>query len=149
MQLMEQIKADQLQARKEKETARAKLLTTLLGEASIIGKNDGNRQTTDVEVVKVVKKFVKNLDETAKALAGDSVKITMIQIEKSILENYLPQQMNEQALAIVVQNIILENLGSNEVSPKMMGVVMKQLKAEYDGQYDGKVASAIVKKALA
>jgi hypothetical protein len=58
---MEQIKAKQIAARKSG-SADAGLLTTLLGEAAMVGKNAG-RETTDQEVVAVVKKFVKNIDE--------------------------------------------------------------------------------------
>jgi len=61
MTLMEQIKTAQVTARKTG-AQEASLLTTLLGEAAMVGKN-ANRETTDQEVVAVVKKFVKNIDE--------------------------------------------------------------------------------------
>lgn len=69
MTLIQQIKDKQIAARKSGDSL-ASLYTTLLGEASIIGKNAGNRETTDVEVVAVVKKFIKNIDETVQALTS-------------------------------------------------------------------------------
>ena len=62
--LLETINQDRNEARKMKYTATATLLTTLYSEAQMVGKNDGNRETTDAEVVAVIKKFVKNIDET-------------------------------------------------------------------------------------
>ena len=50
MTLFSQIKADQLAARKAKDGLKATLLTTLIGELTAIGKNDGNREVTDAEV---------------------------------------------------------------------------------------------------
>ena len=86
MTLMDQIKADQVSARKQKMTAVASLLTTLIGEAEMVGKNAGNRAPTDAEVQAVIKKFIKNLDETI-AVLGDADPRTLAALgEKSTLE---------------------------------------------------------------
>lgn len=70
MSLIEQIKAKNLEARKAKLTAVVNVLTPLIGEAEMVGKNAGH-PVTDAEVVQMIKKFIKNLDETITAL-GDS-----------------------------------------------------------------------------
>ena len=49
--LINQIKSDALEARKARQTNTATLLTTLYSEASMVGKNDGNRESTDAEVL--------------------------------------------------------------------------------------------------
>jgi hypothetical protein len=61
MSLIQTIKADQVQARKAR-SASASILTTLIGEAEMIGKNAGDRESTDEEVIAIIKKFIKNLD---------------------------------------------------------------------------------------
>ena len=51
--LIENLKEDQLIARKNRDQIKATLLTTLIGEAEMVGKNTGNRSPFDEEVVSV------------------------------------------------------------------------------------------------
>jgi uncharacterized protein YqeY len=131
MTLMEQIKAKQIAARKSG-SADASLLTTLLGEAAMVGKNAG-RETTDQEVVAVVKKFVKNIDETITALTSRNQDAGAFLAERGVLEQFLPQQMSQEDLVNVAQ--ALPN----------MPAFMKYLKENFTGQYDGKLASTVAK----
>ena len=146
MTLLEKIKQDNIAARKAKNTVKSALLTTLVSEISNIGKNDGNRETTEPESIAVVKKFIKGVDETLKALEFSSDPRVLVAIEeKKILESYLPTQLSEIELTAVVDQII-STLADR--SPKQMGVVMKRLKEMHDGRYDGKIASGIIKSRL-
>lgn len=141
MSLLEQIRVDQIQARKNRDAERASLLTTLLSEAANVGLNDGKRETTDLEVIAVIKKFIKNIDET---LAVRDVE--ELRTERNILESYLPSQLTEEELTQIVE-LYIEALVQPR-SMKLMGTVMKHLRESYEGQYDGKLASNIVKRAL-
>lgn len=145
MSLIQTIKADQLQARKNKDTSRASLLTTLYSEAAMVGKNDGNRESTDAEVVAMVKKFIKNIDETISAVASSSDAVAMLHQEREILSVYLPKQLTEDELKALLTGMVSK---LPERSPKSMGMLMKALKAEYDGQYDGKSASTLARELL-
>ena len=64
MSLIEKIRVDQLASRKAAfnypatNKLQADLLTTLLGEEVMVGKNAGSRETTDAEVIAIVKKFI-------------------------------------------------------------------------------------------
>ena len=142
--LIETIKADQVAARKSRDGIRASLLTTLIGEASAIGKNDGNREVTDTEVVALMKKFVKGIDESIAAIKdvsnddGSANRYVNLLKEKSVLEHYMPKQLDELQLNSIVAGLISE-VGNN------MGKVMAALKERYAGQYDGKLASTIIK----
>lgn len=153
MSLIEKIKAQQLQARKNKNAIEASLLTTLIGEAVIIGKNDGNRETTDAEVIAVVKKFIKNTNEMLTALnnsTGDALTESreIANAELQILNSFLPKQLSEEELKAVVDEIIAD-MRSRSSGVVNMGMIMGALKLAYDGQYDGKMASSVVKAALA
>jgi len=142
MTLFERIKADQLASRKAHNALASSLLTTLIGEAAAIGKNAGNRDVTDAEVVALVKKFTKGMDDTLGFLGGTNPEATAVVVaEKGILAKYLPLQLTELALRHAVTSIIATE-GNN------MGKVMAALKSRYDGQYDGKMASAIVKELI-
>lgn len=149
MSLLAKIKSDSLTARKNHDSFRGTLLTTLYSEAATVGKNDGNRETTDTEVVAVVKKFVKGADETLAILNADPARnaeaIAIITQEKTILESYLPAQLSEAELQAVLANLV-DSLADR--SPKQMGAVMKQLKASHEGTYDGALASKLIKGML-
>lgn len=141
MNLMTQLKTDQLQARKDRDTVKATLLTTLIGEAATIGKNDGNRETNDQEVIQVVKKFIKGMDETLAILnqRGDQNTAQAVELEKSILAAYLPQQMSAEQIKDALEK---SGLTLNK------GVCMKYLKDNFAGQYDGKQAAQVIDSLL-
>lgn len=137
--LFNRIKQDQVIAHKAHNALAASLLTTLIGETSVIGKNDGNRDVTDSEVIAVIKKFVKGMDETIGYL-GDTnpLALEIVTTEKRIISIYMPQQMDEPALKQAI-GLIIDDVGLN------LGKVMGELKIRYTGLYDGKLASALVK----
>jgi len=138
MTLLEQIKKDQITARKAKNGLAGTLLTTLIGEAEMIGKNAG-RAVTDDEVKAVIKKFVKGMDETLGFLGDSNAEATAtVNAEKAILKPYLPEQMSEKELADAIE-LIIDDVGLN------LGKVMGALKAKYLGKYDGTLASNIAK----
>ena len=145
--LMDQIRAAQLEARKTHNATKAGLLTTLIGEAAAIGKNDGNRETSDSEVVAVIKKFIKNIDLTLEAMRGRGRHDdeTVMTTEKEILEKFLPSQLSEDQLKAIV--VALKN--EYDAGPKDMGKILGTLKMRHSGQYDGKMASDITKTVLA
>jgi uncharacterized protein YqeY len=123
----------------------ATLLTTLIGELTAIGKNDGNREVTDADVVKLVKKFLDGINESIKYMeAAKNVEaLVMLRGEAAILAPYMPQQMDEYVLTIAVRAILNElGVGAN------MGQVMAALKAKHAGKYDGGMASKVVKACL-
>jgi len=145
MSLLQKIKADQLQARKDKASVKASVLTTLIGEASVIGKNDGGRDTTDQEVQAVIKKFVKNIEETLKAPSLSINAYTVLTHEQEILTAYLPSQMTVDQLTDTITAIAAE-VGAT--SAKDLGKVMKEMQTRHAGTYDGSAASTIAKLVL-
>jgi len=147
MSLIIEIKSAQLAARKARDSFTASSLTTLIGEAEMVGKNAG-REVTDAEVVAVLKKFVKNIDETTTVLSREQpltqatkVKMVELGLEREGYDQFLPKQLTEAELRSYVGEIILTE-GLN------MGKIMGVLKGRFDGRYDGKLASSVVKAAL-
>lgn len=143
MSLIEQIKAKNLEARKAKLTAVVNVLTPLIGEAEMVGKNAGH-EVTDAEVVQMVKKFIKNLDETIRVLDDADPRTAIALAEKHTLEAFLPKQLSEDELGQIIGSIVVEI----SAGPKDIGKVLGLLKSRFDGQYDGKTASTIAKAKL-
>lgn len=141
MSLLETIKADQLQARKDKNKEVAGILTTLIGEIVIVGKNDGDRETTDQEALKVVIKFKKGVDEMLTMKISDEKKSTLT-VESALYAKYLPTMLSEEKLREIVSGWKRDNYPD---TPNVSGC-MQALKRCYEGQYDGKMASQIVRE---
>jgi uncharacterized protein YqeY len=70
---------------------------------------------------------------------------SLSETELNILNSYLPKQMGIDEVKQVIIDFVVNNGIS---SPKEMGKVMSYLKSGYDGQYDGKMASTIIKEIL-
>jgi uncharacterized protein len=149
MALLDQIKADLLAARKRRgdsvdERAIVGVLTSLVGEATAVGKNAGNRISTDEEVLRTVKKFLANAEETKKLVQNSDRQDQLLKTDTEIrvLSAYMPQQMTEgeltEAIAIFVQSEPTANVGQ----------IMAYLKRDFAGQYDGKLASTVAKEVL-
>lgn len=143
MTVLNKIREDLLAARKSRETVTANALTALVGEAVMVGKNNGNRESTDDEVLATVRKFIKNLEETKRNLVAHNKDTVVCEEEIKILSQYLPKQMNEDELRAAINSIVSEHTSAN------MGLIMKLLKEKYNGLYDGKLASELTKQLLA
>jgi hypothetical protein len=134
---------------------KSNLLGTLIGEIEMLAKNDGQREVTDADCIVKIKAFIKAIDQILEAYGNDhSSKVIDIEtsplvkakLERQILEDFLPKQMSEQALAVAIVLIIMEIKSINSIPD--MGKVMNILKSKYAGLYDGKLASTLVKEAL-
>ena len=156
MALLDQLKADQLAARKQNDRLKADLLTTLIGEATQITTEEFKRGVTEVtedKVVATVAKFSKNSKLTLENLAserarlaeagGDASKvderIKAAETELAILSSYGPKQMTEAELRAAIDAFKANNPDAN------VGAIMAHLKTNFGGQYDGKAASALAK----
>ena len=94
MSLLAQLKKDSMLARKAADSVRATLLSTLIGEAEMVGKNAGNRESTDDEVQQTIRKFLKNNQE-ALGVIKDAERRVALEQESAILTAYLPPMAGE------------------------------------------------------
>lgn len=145
MSLIAQLKKDSLVARKAADSVRATLLSTLIGEAEMVGKNAGNRESSDDEVQHTIRKFLKNNQE-ALAVIKDEARLATLRAESEILTAYLPPLATEAEVKALIAATVA---GLADRSPKSMGVVMAALKAKYGTSFDAKQANAWVRDALA
>lgn len=144
MSLLAQLKNDSLLARKAADRVRGTLLSTLIGEAEMVGKNAANRESTDEEVQQTIRKFLKNNQE-ALGVIKDEERRAVLEQESAILTAYLPPLASDAE----VQTFIAATVATlAERGPKQMGVVMGALKARYGSDFDAKQASVWIKDAL-
>jgi uncharacterized protein YqeY len=102
---------------------------------------------TDEDVVSVVQKMVKQGKDSI-ALFGQGGREDLVQKEAAtlaVLETYLPEQLDEQALLILIEKAVSES-GAQTV--RDMGKVMGLLKPQVQGQADMGVVSGLIKQKL-
>lgn len=139
--LFERLQKESLEARKARDTVRAGVLTTAISQVKALAIDDGHRAPNDGDVLKVVRQFLKACEENlALAAQGkmDAARAEQFKIERDVLLSYLPQQMSADDLKAAIAKSGAANIGE----------VMKYLKANHDGQYDGKLASQVAKEVL-
>ena len=142
MSLIETIKAEYLTQRKARASWQVASLSTLIGEIETLAKG-GKGELTDAVVVAVVKKFIKNIDETLKVVSATAVAETaLLRSERELYEQFMPKQLSEAQLTFVIDEIVAA--GHTNV-----GDVMKALKTDHGGHYDGAMASTILKARFA
>ncbi|MBS0545443.1 MAG: GatB/YqeY domain-containing protein [Proteobacteria bacterium] len=144
MSLLSQLKKDALLARKSASAVRATLLTTLIAEAEMVGKNAGNRESSDEEVQGTIRKFLKNNQE-ALAVIKDVERRAVLEEESTILTGYLPPMATEADVRALIADTVAELA---DRSPKSMGAVMAALKAKFGSGFDARQANAWVREAL-
>jgi len=139
--IKEQINKDYMTAFKEKNTVAKNLLSVVKGEIQTIEKNTGVDNLSDEEVLKILTKTAKSLNETIKALSpidGKGDDIVQACAELAIVQCYLPTQMTKEEVIEKVTEIV--NSGVTNI-----GSIMKefsQLSA------DKKVVSEVIKEIL-
>jgi len=138
--LKEKISREYVEAFKAREIVKKNLLGVIKAEITTQEKNSSVADLTDENVLKIVKKIAKNLQETISQADNDESRQ-----ELAVVEAYLPQQMSEAEVEIEVGKIISE-IGAS--SPSDMGKVMGGFNSKYAGKADNKTVSVIVKKLL-
>lgn len=134
-----------IQARQTGSGVAKSLLVTLFAEATRVGKDKRNGATTDEECVAVVRKFIANAVETRQLLVDRGQDVSNQDQELELLNAYMPQQLDQDQLKVIVLELINKQ---NLQGPRAMGQIMAALKANYNGQYDGRMASDLVKQIL-
>lgn len=104
-------------------------------------------ELTDNDVVGLIQKLSKQRQESADIYneAGRTELAEKELKEKEVLDSYLPKMLSEDELSIAIDNIITKNGFS---TMKDMGSAMKTLKEAYPNQYDGKLASTLIRAKL-
>lgn len=134
-ELVQRIKLEQLEARKNKDSVKASLLTTLLGEYEVLSKNSLSMSAEETMLM-LIKKFLKNISITMESRQTED-----LNTEKEILESFLPKQLSREELEMIVSSYM--SAGHND-KPSLM----KQLKADYAGAYDGRTANEVITELL-
>lgn len=145
--LEKRIYNDYVTALKSKDKERAQVLNFIRAAIKYIAIDLKKDTLTDEEVLAVLKKNQKQLNETKESgiAANKQDIIDKAEKELSIISEYLPQPIDESELASIIDKVIAETGAS---SPKDMGKVMKEVLAKVGISADAKMTSSLVKQRL-
>lgn len=128
------------------------LVTTLRGLKSSIlyaevAENKRPTGLSDEAVVSILQKEAKKRAESAELYnqGGNSERASAELAEKAVIEKYLPPQMSEAEIGVMVDSAIAQ-LGASD--QQQMGQVIGRVKAESKGLADGATIARLVKERL-
>lgn len=149
MSLLKVLQDDSLEALRTKDPLKS-FRQALFGEAKKVGKDNGNRDSTDPEVLKVLSRFKEGLDQNIPLFEkrGDAEKLAEYKGQLAIVLDYLDRFAPK---VILMSELELRQIIDAEIKAGAdnIGKIMPVLKKNYDGKFDGKLASNIVKEMLA
>jgi uncharacterized protein YqeY len=149
MTVIERVDSDLKEAMRAKDTTRLGVLRMLKSalKYAAIAKSGAEAELNDAEAAQVIRKQAKQRQDSIESFekGGRAELAEKEREELSILNAYLPQQMNADDLARVVRETIAE---AGATSKAQMGAVMKALQAKVAGRVDGKTLSTEVQKQL-
>ena len=135
--LVDELKKAQMEALKQKDTLTRSVLQIVTGKAKLveIEKRTKNESLTDDDVILVINKVIKELEEEILAFknAGRLEKVEELSTQKDILSKYLPKQLTEEEIKEII----------NTLSDKSMPNIMKHFKQNYLGKCDMKLVNKI------
>lgn len=106
-------------------------------KATAIELKASGKEATDADMVKIITKSIKELDEEKEGYekAGRSEQVQSIETQKALIEKYLPKLMSEEEIKKVIDSL----------EDKSMPSVMKHFKMNYDGKVDMSLVSKIAR----
>lgn len=141
MTLQERVFDEMKTAMKSGDTARRDILRVLMGQINLVGK-----VVSDEVVLSKIKSLKQSAELTINSGVATTDDIAQSELEIKILTEFQPTMLSEGELTDIINTFIVDNSLSGM---KDMGKVMGHLKGNYNAQYDGKLASNLVKQLLA
>ena len=146
MNLKQQLDNDVIVSMKAKDSFKTKLLRNLQSKIKQV-EVDTQQSVNEEQILTVLQKQIKQRKESFQIFKDNNRK-DLAEVEEQelvILESYLPKQMDEETLTLIVKSTI-DSLEAT--SMKDMGKVMKALKEDTAGKADPSKVSSLVKEYL-
>ena len=137
-----------MRARDQAALGTIRLILAKLKDVDIAARTEASREgVAEDKILSMMQGMIKQRNESIKKKKkGNRADLAdKEKAEIAVIERFLPQQMDEAAVAAAVREAVA---AAGATSVKDMGGVMAALKAKYAGQMDFAKASAAVKKAL-
>ncbi len=140
--LFEEIQHANIAAMKERNKVHKDILSIVLGKCKnkIVEKRANNEELTDQDVLALIEKTVKELDEEILAFskAGKEYeeKISNLNEQKNVLTKFLPTKLTKEEIELEI----------SKLTDKSIPSVMKHFKENFAGKCDMKLVNEIARK---
>lgn len=147
MTLLEQITQDYKQAMKNHEEVKKLALNYLLAQIKN-KKIELRADPTDDDVISVIKKEIKSLNETLSFLekANKSDEIAVETQKKEVLQSYLPAMLSREQTESLIDATV-SKLWITDLKTQRW-LLMKELMAEHKSELDGAIVNDIINSRL-
>lgn len=137
--IIEEIKKANIQALKDRDQNLRSVYSVLINkhmQAVVNARANGN-EVTDVDMVKIIQKTIKELDEEAENYkkVGNMTEYENIGLQKSAIEKYLPKMLSEDEIRAIIMTL----------DDKTVPSVMRHFKTNYNGKCEMKTVSDVLK----
>jgi len=124
-----------------------RLVVSAIKDAEIAGRSKGQKETTDADITAILKKMIKQRNESCEVYkkAGRSELLENETKEIEVISTFLPKQLSEEETKKICADIV-KSVGAS--SMKDMGKVMGALKAKHSDTLDFSKVSSIIKALL-
>ncbi len=139
--LFDDLNKDYIAAYKARDIVKKDILSSIISKCKYKKvEKDSNGILTDEDVIKIIEKTIKELDEEILSFsnAGDNYieRVNNLKAQKEIINNYMPKQLSEEE----IKNLI------NDLEDKSLPNVMKYFKTNYQGKCNMGLVSKIAKE---
>ena len=138
MSVIEKLKSESMALRKVRSPVAPAILFAL-SEIEKVGKNNGNRATTEDEAIKVIQKLIATIDENLKLNIDDGRRIAL-NFERQILLGVLPKMASDSEITDFLRELFT---GKREGDVPKKGDVMKALRDKFGALVDMKRAGQL------
>lgn len=146
MSLKERLLEDMKNAMKDKDTIKKNVVQ--MTRAAVLQVEKDNRITLDDDgIIDVISKEVKKRRDVLPDYekSGRQDLIDSLKAEIDVLLQYLPQQLTEEELEVIVRKAVQD---TGATSSKDMGRIMQAVMPLVKGKADGKMINVMVKKII-
>ncbi len=138
--LINELEKANIEALKNKDKTSRAVLSVVINKYRVnaIELKAQGKEATDTDLIRVINKVVKELDEEKVGYEklGRSEDVKNIELQKAVIEKYLPKLMSEDEIRKVIASL----------EDKSMPSVMKHFKLNYDGKVDMSLVSKIARE---
>ena len=149
MTLREKISADLINAMKAKEEIKVSALRMLKAAVMKFEVSGGQKvEANDEQIIQIIGKEVKQRKDSIDAFkkGGREDLVKGEEAELKILAAYLPAQMSEDEVRLIVKEVVTQTGASSKADiGKVMGGIMPRVKGKADGQMVNRIVGELLK----
>ena len=138
--ILDEIKKANVQAMKDRDQNARAIYGVVMTKAMLeqVKKREKNEELTDADMVAILQKAIKELTDEGENYkkAGNQTQLELIEIQKALIEKFLPQMMSEDEIYEVIAN----------QEDKSIPAIMKFFKANYAGKVEMAKVQMVLKK---